>query len=159
MGRPCNFNVYLNGKQVNALWDTGAQVSIGSNKWLKRNFPSIEVKNVSEILGDGQDLTIAAANGTDIPFLGFVELKFELGKTDSSVILPMLVTRDEIEQPLIGFNVIEQLTKDYENVANFSNAIGKRFPDLPENKLNSFVSCLTSRQEEILGTVKNQERL
>ena len=62
VGRHCNLNVYLNGKQVNALWDTGAQVSIVSNKWLKRNFPSIEVKNVSEILGEGQDLTIAAAN-------------------------------------------------------------------------------------------------
>ena len=80
VGRRCNINILLNGKQVNALWDTGAQVSIVSNKWLKRNFPSIEVRNVSEILGEGQDLNIAAANGTDIPFLGFVELKFELGQ-------------------------------------------------------------------------------
>ena len=161
VGCRCNLNVYLNGKQVNALWDTGAQVSIVSNKCLKRNFPSIEVKNVSEILGEGQDLTITAANGTDIPFLGFVELNFQLGqnKNDSSVIVPMLVTRDEIEQPLIGFNVIEQLTKEYENIANFSNTIGKSFPDLPENKLNHFVTCLACRQEEMLGTVKNQRKL
>ena len=71
----------------------------------------------------------------------------------------MLVTRDEIEQPLIGFNVIEQLTKEYENIANFSNTIGKSFPDLPENKLNHFVTCLACRQEEMLGTVKNQRKL
>ena len=70
----------------------------------------------------------------------------------------MLVTRDEIEQPLIGFNVIEQLTKDYESFANISNAIGKSFPDLPESKLNPFVSCLTSQYEEMLGTVKNQRK-
>lgn len=75
VGRRCNLNILLNGKQVNALWDTGAQVSIVSNKWLKRNFPLVKVRNVSEILGEGQDLNIAAANGTDIPFVGFCGVK------------------------------------------------------------------------------------
>ena len=123
VGRRCNLNILLNGKQVNALWDTGAQVSIVSNKWLKRNFPLVKDKNVSEILGEEQDLNIAAANGIYIPFAGFLELKFELGqnKTDSSVFVPML------EQQLIGFNVIEQLTKNYENIANMSNAIDKSY--------------------------------
>ena len=160
VGHRYNLNVYLNGKQVNALWDTGAQVSIVSHKWLKKTFPSVEVRQISEILGEEQDLSITAANGTDIPFVGFVELKLELGQSsdDSAVIVPMLVTRDEIEQPLIGFNVIDQLTKDYRDIGSVPKAIGQSFPDLPANKLMPFVACLTSHHDEMLGTVKSQRR-
>ena len=62
----------LNGYSIYALWDTGAQVSIISEQFVRRHFRPEKLRNISELLDCELDLT--AANGTPIPYKGFIEL-------------------------------------------------------------------------------------
>ena len=66
VGRRCSVKAKFNGKRAEILWDTGAQVSIVLASFIKRNFPSVLVRDVGELL-DG-DLTVTAANGSSIPY-------------------------------------------------------------------------------------------
>ena len=63
VGKRCTVNGEINGHLVEVLWDTGAQVSIISNEFL-RNFPGVAVKDISELLDTKLNLT--AANGREI---------------------------------------------------------------------------------------------
>ena len=76
VGRKCTVSGKINGKTVEVLWDTGAQVSIVSVDFLKDNFPNCTIRDVSKLLNC--DLTPTAANGGNIPYKGRVELDFQI---------------------------------------------------------------------------------
>ena len=109
VGRRCSTKAKLNGKRAEILWDIGAQVSIVSVSFIKRNFPNVLVRYISELL-DG-DLTVTAANGSSIPYKGWVELDLQIGDSEQELSVPFLVASEEMELPLIGFNAIEHLIK------------------------------------------------
>ena len=50
VGKRCTINCKLDGIATEALWDTGAQVSIISEQLLRRHFPSAQLRNISEVL-------------------------------------------------------------------------------------------------------------
>jgi len=71
---------------------------------------------MTELLGmDGRDLK--AANGTDLPYEGWVELTFLL-KIMLTTLLLFLVAKDSLDMPIVGFNVIEEITKYFEGDAS-----------------------------------------
>ena len=114
----------LNGVPVGALWDTGAQVSIVSKSWLSTNMTSSKLRNIEELPGEEAELNLRAANDGIIPLIGWVEVQFQLASdTHSSLPLtvPILVARDELEHPIIGYNVIEETIKDRTQVQGESN--------------------------------------
>ena len=45
VGKRCTVMGEINGRMVEVLWDTGAQVSIISDELVRRNFPDITVKD------------------------------------------------------------------------------------------------------------------
>lgn len=51
------------------LWDTGSQV-VGA-EWKRKYLPDVEVRPVEELLEEGE-LDLSAANGTDIPYEGWM---------------------------------------------------------------------------------------
>jgi len=70
---------------------------------------------MTELLGmDALDLK--AANGTDLPYEGWVELTFNLveDNVDHNVNVPFLAAKDSLDMPIVGFNVIEEITKYFE---------------------------------------------
>ena len=67
----------LNGVSVEALWDTGAQGSIVSKHWLEENLPSLNLRNIEELLGEETGLNLIGANGGPILFKGWVEVQFQ----------------------------------------------------------------------------------
>ena len=81
--RKCSVQCYLNDQLVKALWDTGAQVSIVSEDLLKRIMPDVPIRNISELVD--MELNITAANGTTIPYKGWVELEFRLSSPESEL--------------------------------------------------------------------------
>ena len=110
MGRKCIVKCLLNGLETDALWDTGAQVSISSHSWLKQCIPGCEIRDVVELLGmDGLELK---ANGTELPFEGWVEPTFHLieDDADNTVTVPFLIAKDFLYMPIVGFKVIEELS-------------------------------------------------
>lgn len=62
-------------------------------------------------------LDLSAANGTDIPYEGWMGIEFTLpknavsGMSDKPVLVPILVASSGFERPIIGFNVIEELAQ------------------------------------------------
>ena len=112
-GKKCKVSCMLNGVTVEALWDTGAQVSIASKTWLGEYLPSLKPRTIAELLGEEAGLNLIGANGGSIPFDGWVEIQFLLTSgTQSSTPLtvPRLVV-DDLEYPIIGYNVIEEVIK------------------------------------------------
>lgn len=77
IGKKCTVNCYLDGVPTQVLWDTGSQVCLINEKWRKEHLPHTKVRDTEEILGPGT-LTGKAVNQTDIPFSGWIEVKFQL---------------------------------------------------------------------------------
>ena len=85
-------------KTVEALWDTGSQVSITSKDWLENNFPDLQVKSIQCLLDCGPELDLSTANGNRIKYIGYVETDFRLNSNDTEkeITVLTLVTTDPI---------------------------------------------------------------
>ena len=133
VGRKCSVQCYLNDKLMEVLCDTGAQVSLISEDVLKSQLPSVQVRDICQLLDTQGTISLQAANGTDIPYGGWAEIDLELAAdTETKIKVPFLVTKENIDQPLIGFNVIELIVKEDH---------GKRDDKLVEKLENSFIHC------------------
>ena len=55
------------------------------------------------------ELNLTTANGTTIPYKGWVDLTFRLSSPESELSVPFLVTEEILETPLVGYNVIEEI--------------------------------------------------
>ena len=79
--------------------------------YLQKHFPD-KLRDISDLLNSSY-LKLEAANGTDIPYDGWVEIKFKLqGKFSKEKIVRFLVTKEKIQLPIIGYNVIELFITD-----------------------------------------------
>ena len=99
--------------ETKALWDTGSQVCLINETWRQQNIPHAAVRNLAEILGTDR-LDGRAVNQTPIPFSGWVEVTFKLPSNSTKQLelsVPVLVADGDgvAEQPIIGYNVIEQV--------------------------------------------------
>ena len=95
------------GLETDVLWDTGAQVSIISHSWLKQCLPCDIWAKFLSING----LELKAANGTDLPCVGWMKLTFNFIKDDSdhTVTVSFLIAKDVLDVPVVGVNVIEEI--------------------------------------------------
>ena len=110
VGKRCTVDCLLNGKQVEALWDTGAQCSIIPKSLVNSLFEKPYIRPISELLDDSDNLKLTAANGSAIPYDGWVEVEFSLmsDETSKKIQVPLLVTSDSLDYPIIGYNVIDE---------------------------------------------------
>ena len=106
MGEKPIVNCKLNNKNIEALWDTGAMVSMVDRKWLEKNNPEAEIKTLEEFL-DGDTLHLFTANNSKVSIEGVATMNFQIG--DISIPVPFVVCKDPVLQPIIGFNVIKHL--------------------------------------------------
>ena len=90
---------YYGGKLVNVLWDTGSMVSMVDRYWLKENFPDERIYSVEEFLGTS--LHLQAANATTIKFDGVVILRFTLKEEEVGFMVPLLVSSEAMENPIL----------------------------------------------------------
>ncbi|RXN24878.1 Retrovirus-related Pol poly from transposon [Labeo rohita] len=136
----------LNGLPVRALLDTGAQVSIIDHKWKAQYLPDVEVRPLRELLGYHDNLEVCAVNGEPIPFDGWSIITVNLLENDDptlSINVPFLVSRLQIERPLLGFNVVEELIQGQPErlmptlVSLLAGAI-----DVPSTKARSLINVV-----------------
>ena len=104
-------NSLLNDKEVKTLWDSGSQIAIVSNDFVKQ-YPFLQPRKLEEIIGTSIELH--AANNSPIPYRGFVELAFELAAShdgDNTFRLndPFMVSDCHFANPISGYNVIEEV--------------------------------------------------
>lgn len=156
VGKRCTVKGEINRHSVDVLWDTGAQVSIISNEFLKRNFPDAVVRDISELLNTKLNLT--AANGSEMPYIGWVELNFRLSSCNNDLKVPFLVTEQYLDSPLIGFNVIEEIIKDSNEDVALSQAVTASFIDLDSQTASVFVNFIENLNQGELCFIKTSKR-
>lgn len=112
IGKKALTQCHLNGLAVNALLDTGAQVSIIDKDWKDKYLPDTAIRPIHEIIDEEDDLKLYAVNGDSLPFEGWVAVTVNLvGNVDPnlSITVPFLVSSFVLERPILGFNVLEEV--------------------------------------------------
>ena len=112
IGNKCLISCILSRKRANALFDTGAQVSVASKPWLEANLPDYMLHDISDLLLD-QKLELKAANGTEIKYIRWTPIEFRLSNSlkENKITVPFLMTETDTDPPIVGFNVIELLIR------------------------------------------------
>ncbi len=163
VGKKCKVSCVLNGVSVEALWDTGAQASIASKHWLEEYLPSLKLRNIEELLGEETGLNLIGANGGSIPFEGWVEVQFQLASSTQSsnpLTVPLLVARDELEFPIVGYNVIEEVIKDRDQVGGESaDSLGEimssAFSEEKQESVTALVELVQTANVESLCALRS----
>ena len=70
VGKKCVIDCFLDDKPTEVLWDTGAQVSIISVDFLESQLPTVQRRDIKQLLSTEGSISLQAANGTDIPHCG-----------------------------------------------------------------------------------------
>lgn len=153
IGRKCLIWCSLDGIATQALWDTGSQVCLINEEWRKKHLPGTKIRAVEDILGPGT-LTGKAVNQTDIPFAGWIELKFQLGiesRSQPEFRVPVLVSCEPgvAEEPIIGYNVIEALVNLDMEVAPSA--------DIIIDAMSSAFSCDSKKAEALMKLIKSND--
>lgn len=146
VGKQCLVECLLDGHRLQALWDSGSQVSIIDEKWKKDCLPHVKLRDVAELL-DTTELTLTAANGTNMPYLGWIETTFQLISTTEpteKLTIPMLVMKGfQLTHPIIGYNVIEHILNRTEQAKQYST-VKRAFPSLKRNKVKAFIQAVSA---------------
>ncbi len=71
---------------------------------------------MADVIDAPERLCLVAANGQNIPYVGWMEVTFDLASNDEEtekLVIPVLVMRgSQLCHPIIGYNVIEQMAND-----------------------------------------------
>ncbi|GAA6092353.1 uncharacterized protein LOC106567938 [Tachysurus ichikawai] len=150
VGKKCVIRCFLNKQKTQALWDTGSQICAIDEVWKKSHLPDVPLRDVSELVDPLDPLQIEAANGTEMPYVGWLEVT----AGDDPLLIPMLVLKGKQQQcPIIGFNVIERLVLDtlqnqtkHVDKNNLVEAVRMAFPHLRKNKAKTFINAVSIGQ-------------
>ena len=139
VGNRCSISCQLNGKMVEALWDTGSHVSICSEAFLIENFRDTEIRDISDLIS--ANLNLSAANGSAIPYQGWVELEFQVAPKAETLDIPFLIAKESLDVPLIGYNVIEHCINLDPKYAT-ADSLNATFPNADLNKLSTLINFI-----------------
>ncbi len=167
VGEKCTVHIKLEGLKMQGLWDTGAQVSVISMAQINRYFPDKKIRMIEELIQSEGNVTLVAANGTSIPYDGWIELKLELMSDTAEkrcVLVPFLVTKGEMDVPIIGFNVICELTRNKSGTIEANNPeilaeIENTFPVLKDGQSQVFINIIKEcTEKDYVCIVKTNKR-
>ena len=153
VGQKCTVNCLMNDKPVTALWDTGAMASLMNTQFLVNNLGDLKISKISDLLDT--DIELTAAKYTHIPFLGWVEIRLKLfGKSQNSTELtvPILLTKEKLELPIIGYNSIEHFIHEFENsqaepAVTISDILCDSLYEKNELNVSTYVNFVKTRNE------------
>lgn len=154
VGKKCIIRCFIHKHKTQALWDTGSQVCAIDEIWKESYLPDLPLRDITELIDPCDSLQIEAANGTEMPYVGWLEVSFRLTASDDELLIPMLVLKGNQQQcPIIGFNFIERLVLDSlqdqtksRHEEKLVKAVKMAFPHLRKNKANTFVKAVSVGQ-------------
>jgi hypothetical protein len=117
-----------------------------------------KLRNVEELLGVQGKIELKAANGTPIPYCGWIELSVRLNETQPDILVPFLVTKENIGPPIIGFNVIELIVKEASSIncdtETLVNAMKRSFGSCKGEKVQVLIDLISANDPDDLCQVK-----
>lgn len=127
VGEKCMIDCQLNDLYCKFLYDTGAQVSLISSNWLHRHLQNVKIHPVKELL-DEHEIVLKIATDNDIPFKAYVPVRFWLPtRKETDLIIPFLVTDKQINEPILGYNFIAEITQNPSRYGVSEDEVRKEF--------------------------------
>ena len=159
VGKKCLVEAFLQGQRTQMLWDTGSQVCVIDEDWKAEHLPDVKLREIAEIIDPLEPLQLEAANGTGMPYVGYVEVTFSLAADAkelqiSELQIPVLVLKgNQQPRPILGFNVIEciivnslQKQTEYTHPDNLVKTVEMAFPTLKKNQVRAFINAVSTEQ-------------
>ena len=120
---------------------------------------------VEELLGVNE-LELKAANGTALPYCGWTEIDFSLLGTNSDygLKIPFLVRKVALDLPIVGYNVIEEITRksavkvNQDEQTSFVDVLCCSLMDIERAEVEALVAFLQSERTCDLCNVKTTKR-
>ena len=82
--------LFLNGVEVEGLWDTGAMVSMVNSDFLRQHFPGVVIRPIQDFI-QHDSLKVNAANQTELDLDGVAVLDFGTERENCLFQIPFLV--------------------------------------------------------------------
>lgn len=152
IGRKSLLKCSMNGYAVTAMLDTGANVSIIDHTWKNKYLPEKEIRPLSELMDE--ELSVTAVTGEAVPYDGWMEVVVNLqgnNDPDLSIRVPFLVSRLDLERPLVGFNVIQELIK--------SNESRPKIMSILVNLLTGALEINSAKAEAIVSFIQTKPKV
>jgi len=155
----------INGQKTQPLFDSGAQVSILPRWWLSQYEPHLKIRNVSELLDENEQLVLKTADNSDLPFLGFVELDFQLPhwKDTQAIKVPFLVPETQVDNIIIGYNVIEEILMNPNKYdlteSDILSNLQHLMPSVSQSKVKGIVQLIQTQNREFFCDVKTSKNI
>ena len=154
VGKKCVIRCFLHKERIQALWDTGSQICAIDEVWKETHLPDVKLRDVAELVDPLDPLHIEAANGTEMPYIGWLEVSFKLTANDEELLIPMLVLKGNQQPcPIIGFNVIEYLVVNsvldqtkHRDKEKLLKTVKIAFPHLRKNRAKAFIKAVSVGQ-------------
>ena len=105
--------------------------------------PECEIQTIEEFL-EGDNLHLCAANNTNVDVEGVALLKFGLGSCKLPV--PFLVTKEHLENPIVGYNLIKELVRM--NIEELPCLLKNSIPALTLLKAEAVISLIKTDIED-----------
>ena len=144
IGKKCTVSCLINEKRSEALWDTGSQPGLVGHQWLLGNFPETPIRDVAELLDPGENLVLTAANNEELDFVGYVELTFKLSPSSVPILVPFLVSKEDVPQPIIGTGVMKEVV-DAEGSQQIVEVLKCALQDVKKNDVLGLVNLIQTK--------------
>ena len=146
----------MNGIKTKVLLDTGAQVSLLSNTWLNTYLNEHKVSKIEEILDPCDKPRVQWGNQAEIPFVGWVDITFELighGDEESQRLqIPFLLIEEVLQQPILSFNTIKVLANKNDNTSALIIFLTNNLVNTNRSNVSTIVDLISTSSE-------NEDRL
>ena len=106
----------------------------------------------------GTELHITAANGTQIPYIGYVDVNLRLKSSDHELVVPMLFSKKDIDLPINSNSVIQEITRDPVSGQALVSAAKVVEDTFPCTDAENFLNLISYDSEDIFSTVKSTKR-
>ena len=112
IGEKCIIHAQIDGKQAEVLWDTGSQVCLASSRWMKSQGIEAVIHDLSELIGG---VRLEGVGGFAVPYKGYAVLRFKVNEIETPIEVPFLITEENLQNPIVGYNVISALVNGDED--------------------------------------------
>ena len=159
----CLVHCHVNVVESAVLLDTGAQVSIVSKQFVDvLNFPSCQIKELRELLGQNDNLNLSAANGTSISYTRWIDIFLTFGserQKSTEISVPFLVTEANIDYPIVGYNVIvEVINNDSDAIGSLSDLMKDSFRNSKDEDVKQFVNFTQTQEPSEICSLNSSKK-
>ena len=104
----------------------------------------MKIQHISSILDDCDTIRIQWGDDQDIPFEGWVDMKVKIGQNDRSteINVHFLVTRQKINNTILGFNAIKHLLQNKTDIGTMVSILQTVFDNVDKSKMKYFVELI-----------------